>query len=210
MQGFGIDFEWTVYTAYDVTERPGPPREGLFSKAHVAWPRLVASGEPLTKKPLAIPNLYLRLAEAEPTIEGHKAFALKYGLLTNQKSEPNFYWREKVNGMRRLVAMVEDKAHWKIRNGRYVPYENPGSFTFRSVPDGETGEMTFNIVPTDLYAALVLQCVTHSASGAQIRTCKSCGSLFEAGGISGTRSHKTFCSDKCRYDFAHRSRRGKQ
>lgn len=38
-------------------------------------------------------------------------------------------------------------------------------------------------------------------------TCKSCGSLFEAGGASGTRSHKTFCSDKCLYDFAHRSRR---
>jgi hypothetical protein len=52
-----------------------------------------------------------------------------------------------------LVAMVEDKANWDIRDGRYVPYENPGSFTFRSVPNGETGEMTFNVVPKDLYAA---------------------------------------------------------
>jgi len=217
MQGFGIDFEWTVFTAYDVTESPRDFVLGLYSDLEVKrlgrtreGPRLVASGEPLTTRPLAIPNLYLRLAESEPTIEGHIAFAKKYGLLTNREWELISSWPGKVEGMRRLVAMVGDKAHWEIRDGRYVPYENPGSFTFRSVPDGETGEMTFNIVPRDLYAALVLQCFSHSASGAQIRTCKSCGSLFEAGGASGTRSHKTFCSDKCRYDFAHRSRRGKQ
>jgi hypothetical protein len=214
MQGLGIDFEWTVFTAYDVEEslrdqikelfrtekRLGKTREG---------PRLVASGEPLTTRPLSIPNLFLRLAESEPNVEGHKAFAKKYGLLTNQEWEPISCWPDKVKGMRGLVAMVEDKANWDIEDGRYVPYEHPVSFTFRSVPNAETGEMTFNVVPKDLYAALELQCFSHRASGAQIRMCKSCGSLFEAGGASGTRSHKTFCSNKCRYDFAHRSRRGK-
>ena len=215
MKGFGIDFEWTVFGAYNVKKPIEMLTYELFGKSKSS-PKpelgleLAASGEPLITKPLAIPELYLRLAESEPTVEGHIAFAKKYGLLTNRKSEPISCWPGKVEAMRKLVAMVEDKANWEIRDGRYVPYENPGSFTFRSVPNGETGEMTFNIVPKDLYAALVLQCVSHRASGAQIRTCKSCGSLFEAGGISGTRSHKTFCSDKCRYDFAHRSRRGKQ
>jgi hypothetical protein len=200
LQGFGIDFEWTVFAAYDVGKVPDP----MF----MYMPQLIGSGEPLTTRPLAIPNLYLRLAESEPTVEGHIAFAKKYGLLTDREWELTTRWEQRVQGMRRLVAMVEDKANWDIRNGRYVPYEHPGSFTFRSVPNSETGEMTFNVVPKDLYAALELQCFSHRASGAQIRMCKSCGSLFEAGGASGTRSHKTFCSDKCRYDFAHRSRRG--
>jgi hypothetical protein len=200
LQGFGIDFEWTVFAAYDVEELA----QLMFK------PRVIGSGEPLTTRPLAIPNLYLRLAESEPTVEGHIAFAKKYGLLANREWEFTSRWGREVQDMRRLVAMVEGKANWEIRDKRYVPYEHPVSFTFRSVPNGETGEMTFNVVPKDLYAALELQCFSHHASGGQIRMCKSCGSLFEAGGASGARSHKTFCSDKCRYDFNHRTRRGKQ
>jgi hypothetical protein len=218
MQGFGIDFEWTLFAAYDVKQSAQELFRRMFSERDLKrleigapeGPWLVASGAPLTTRPLDIPELYLRLAQSEPTIEGHKAFAKKYGLLTNRERDPISSWPDKVKGMRRLVAMVEDKANWEIRDGKYVPYENPGSFSFRSVPNSETGEMIFNVVPKDLYAALELQCFSHSASGAKIRMCKSCGSLFEAGGASGTRSHKTFCSDKCRYDFAHRSRRGKQ
>jgi hypothetical protein len=200
MKGFGVDFEWTVFAAYDVEELP----ELNFK------PRLIGSGEPLTTRPLGIPNLFLKLAASEPTVEGHLAFAKKYGLLSDRKWEFISRWERDVQRMRKMVEMVGDKTNWEIKHGRYVPYEHPVSFTFRSVPNGETGEMTFNIVPKDLYAALELQCFSHRASGAQIRMCKSCGSLFEAGGTSGARSHKTFCSDKCRYDYAHRSRRGKQ
>jgi len=189
-----------VFASYDVEELPD-----LIFK-----PRIIGSGQQLTKRPLAIPNLFPRLAESEPTVEGHIAFAKKYGLLTNRKWEFASHWERAVQGMRRLVAMVEDKANWEIRDGKYVFYEHPGCLTFRSVPDGLTGEMTFSVVPKDLYAALELQCFSHCASGAQIRACKSCGSLFEAGGTSGARSHRKFCSDKCRYDFAHCSRRGKQ
>jgi hypothetical protein len=72
--------------------------------------------------------------------------------------------------MRDLIALVEDKANWKIRNGKYVPYEHPSSFNFRFGPNGgETDEMTLSIVPNNLYNALVLQCVANHASGAKVR-----------------------------------------
>jgi len=153
----------------------------------------------------------LELAKVEPTLSGHKEFAKKYGLLTNREEELTSVWANLVRSMRDLIALVEDKANWQIRNGKYVPYEHPGSFTFRFGPTGgETDQMTLSIVPNNLYNALVLQCVSNHASGAQVRACKACGAPFEIGGGSGRRSHRAFCSDKCRFDFSHRNRRGKK
>ncbi len=174
-------------------------------------PSLVATGQPLKTRPLdQIPDLYLELAKAAPTLTGHREFAKKYGLLTNRQEEPTSVWANLVRSMRDLIAKVEDKANWKIRNGKYVPYEHPSSFTFRFGPNGgETNEMTLSIVPNKLYNALVLQCVSNHASGAMVRACKACGALFEIGGASGRRSHRAFCSDKCRFDFSHRNRRRK-
>ena len=185
------------------------PLAGLIKPA---GPSLVATGQPLITKPLdQFPDLYLELAKAEPTLTGHREFAKKYGLLTNREEEPTSVWSNLVRSMRDLIALVEDKANWKIRNGKYVPYEHPGSFTFRFGPNGgETDEMTLSIVPNNLYNALVMQCVSNHASGAKVRACKACGALFEIGGASGRRSHRAFCSDKCRFDFSHRNRKGKQ
>jgi hypothetical protein len=210
MEGFAIDFEWTVFADYSVEETPALPG-GSFLTEGPARPKLVASGEPLTTRPLAnFPELYLHLAKSEPTIEDHKVFATKYGLLTNREWEHTFDWADRVEGMRTLVALVKNKANWEIRNGKHISYEIPRSFALRFGPNGETGEITFSIVPGNLYVALMLQCISHRADGAQIRACKSCGSLFEIRGASGRRSHREFCSDKCRFDFNHRNRKGKQ
>ena len=209
MEGFGIDFEWTVFADYNVEETP-PIESPTPLVGGASIPKLVASGEPLTTRPLVnFPELYLHLAKSEPTVEGHKIFAKKYGLLTDREWEFTFYWTRSVENMRKLVMKVENTVNWDIRDGKYIPFELPRSFNLRFWPNGETGGMTFNIVPLNLGAALVLQCVSHRAAGAPIRACKSCGSLFEVGGDSGRRSHKEFCSDKCRFDFSHRNRRGK-
>jgi hypothetical protein len=226
MRGFNIDFEWTVFADYEVEEprvkkprveeppsiltgsRP-PVYTGPIIGEEDRPAFLVAKGKPLTTRPLeAFPELYLRLAEAEPTDVGHKKFAKQYGLLTDRKREASFDWERRVKGMRKLVAMIQDQANWPINSGKFVPYGLPRGFTLSFVPSAGTGELTLSIVPISLYAALILQCASHRASSGQVRACKSCGSLFEIGGDTGHRSHAEFCSPKCRFKFHHRNRRG--
>ncbi len=224
MQGFKIDFEWTVFAGYEV-EEPPPVRAGTTPipggiglppvytgplLGGASLPYLVAKGRPLTTRPLeAFPDLYLKFAEAEPTAAGHKSFAIKYGLLTDRKREASSDWEQRVKGMRKLVAMVQDQANWVIKNGKFVPFRLERSYELRFVPAAGTGELALSIVPISLYAALVLQCALHGAGSGQVRACKSCGSLFEIGGSSGRRSHAEFCTPKCRFDFNHRNRRRK-
>jgi hypothetical protein len=121
---FSVIYSARPLSAYDVKQSAQELFRRMFSERDLKrleigapeGPWLVASGAPLTTRPLDIPELYLRLAQSEPTIEGHKAFAKKYGLLTNRERDPISSWPDKVKGMRRLVAMVEDKANWEIRD----------------------------------------------------------------------------------------------
>jgi hypothetical protein len=223
MLGLKIDFTWAVFADYKV-EDPGPlplPEEGSEDDTLVGWamavtgydrgPELVASGNSIVTRPLdKFPDLYLRLAQAEPTVAGHKAFATKYGLLTARTSELTSLWVAQVEHMRKLIAMVRDKANWDVQDGRYAPYELPSSFSLRFRLNDETDEMSLSIAPNCLYVALALQCLAHCTGGAQIRSCKQCGLPFEIGGATGRRSHAEFCSPKCRFDFNHRNRKGKQ
>jgi hypothetical protein len=120
------------------------------------------------------------------------------------------YWANSVWNMRKLVAMMEKRENWEMREGKYVPYEFSNSLALRYDLNAETNSLSMHVVPKNLFIALALQCVSHRADGVQIRVCKSCGALFEAGGVSGRRFHAEFCSDKCRYQFNHRNRRKKQ
>lgn len=206
MQGVRIEFEWTKFPDYQVEKRPGTP--GSFI-SEACYDELVA-GSPeaaLKIKPLDLfPDLYLELAKAKP--DGHREFAKKYGLLTDERHESTSVWPQLVQNMSNLVAKVADKGSWTIRNGAYDPYELSAKFKLRFGPtDADAKKTALSIVPANLYNALVLQCVSSSAGGAEVRSCRACGYLFEIGGTSGHRSNRDFCSDKCRFAYSHRSRR---
>jgi hypothetical protein len=131
----------------------------------------------------------------------HLKFAKKFGLLTDRASEDTSYWPEAIERMRGLINL--DRANWMTRDGRYESYEVSRHFTLRFQPKG-TDEMELSVAPANLRAALTLQCLAHRAGGARTRSCKECGEVFEVGGASGSRSHKAFCSDSCRFNFNNR------
>jgi len=194
-----IDFEWRVYPNYRLERGNG------------SSPLVVGSGPPLSTRPSdQFPGLYLELANADRSDLGHLAFAKKYGLLTCEKMEPTDDWPKRVEAMSDLVKLVDDKRYWAIRKGRYSHQELRESFTLRYERDRNADEISLAIVPSQLFAALVLQCVSNRASGGRIRACKACGTAFEVGGTSGRRFHREYCSDKCRYEFAHRDRSVKE
>lgn len=209
MRGIRIDFEWVLFPDYRVEVSQGGPN-AMWSEFSVKY--LVASGPSqaaLKTNPLTKSDLYLDLAKAEPTEDGHLKFAKTHGLLTDPRKDSMYQWPELVRGMRDLVDLVAHEENWEIRDGQYVPQDVGNMrFTLRFSPI--TDGMALSIVPANLYQALLLQCVSSRASGAEIRPCKACGNLFEIGGASGHRSHREFCSDKCRFDFSHRSRRKRQ
>jgi hypothetical protein len=208
MDGIAIDFEWTQFSDYELCEDPAPwPGASLLKSIRVI--RLTGVGSPLTTRPLdQFRDLYLELAEADPTPSGHLKFAKKFGLLTDRKSEHTSVWPEAIERMRALIALAENRTNWTTQDGRYEPYVISRHFTLRFQPKGATDEMELSVAPANLRAALTLQCLAHRAGGAKIRSCKACGSLFEVGGASGRRSHADFCSDGCRFDYNNRRRKG--
>jgi hypothetical protein len=212
MQGMRIEFEWTRFADYGVEVRPGTPGSLLTEGSRELLAALGPPEAALKTRPLELSaDLYLELAKAKPTLEGHKEFAKRYGLLTDQQRDYVYEWPKLVENMRDLVTMVTNKEYWDVRGGSYVPYELPIKVALRFGPSSEDGSgMALSIVPTNLYNALVLQCVSNRATGAEVRSCKACGGLFEIGGSSGHRSNREFCSDKCRFTFNHRSRRKRQ
>jgi hypothetical protein len=215
VQAIRIEFEWTRFADYETEiERPGSAWSpgSLFTEASVEI--LVAVGTwdaALKTRPIEnVPDLYLQLAKANPTKRGHHEFAKKHGLLTHPQRDYAYEWPKLVESMHNLVELVSERKNWVIQDGKYAPYDLPVKFALRLVPScGETG-MALSVVPDNLYQALVLQCAFNHASGSEIRPCKACGTMFEIGGSSGRNSKREFCSDRCRYEFSHRSRRKKQ
>lgn len=204
-----VDFEWSQFPDYSFVE---PQPEPMKTAAHgYREASLVGRGNPLTIRPLdRFSDLYLQLANSDRSDHSHKEFAKKFGLLVNREREPSSVWESGVDDMRRLIELVKDNGNWGIENGKYVRREFLRSYSLQYGPEDESGEFTLSVVPANLYAALVLQCVSSRAGGAMVRSCKACRVLFQFGGASRRRSHRTFCSDKCRYEFNHRKRRDKQ
>jgi hypothetical protein len=210
LPAIGIDFDWVQFPSYELRVAQAHSRSTIADGTEVGA-RLIARGRPLRSRPLdQFPGLYLQLAAAVPTVAGHQAFAQKFGLLTDRRSETQFSWMRSVESMRNLVELASSKEKWKIKDENYVPYQIDGGFNFRFEPGPSGDEMKLSVVPINLYSALVFQCISHRSSGAKTRVCKVCHTLFEVGGTSGRRSHAEFCSDSCRYQFNHRNRSKKQ
>ena len=208
MQGLMIEFDWVKCADYRLEEAPGTPGTLL---SEIGRSELVGFGSRLVTRPIEqLPGLYLELAKSEPTLDGHVAFAKKYGLLTHRERESTTQWPELIDNVSKLITRIGNPTEWPIDGGKYIPYE-AGRFTLRFGPRGNRpDEIGTGIVPRNLYTALILQCVLSRSGGAEIRACKACGTLFEIGGNSGRRSHREFCSDKCRFDYSHRKREKKK
>ena len=208
MHGIQIEFEWTRFADYGVHVKPGTPGT-VISEASTKY--VIALGAPeaaLTTKPLEFAaELYLELAQASSTTQGHVEFARKHGLLIDQSKDSADQWPKAIERINHLIELTRSKEKWPIRDGKYEPLDIEKSFSLRMRASSNSSGVSLSIVPRNLYVALALQCVLHSSAGAQVRPCRACGKLFEIGGSSGNRSHKGFCSSKCRFDFNHRKRR---
>jgi hypothetical protein len=213
MLGLRVEFEWSVFPDYEIEPgEPGDPETFIGAGSNDRLIAVGSAGSGLRTRPLDMfPSLYIELAKAEPTIEAHKIFARKYGLMKNELEEDTFVWQECIKDVKELIATLSDKRKWEIRDGWYAPYEIRSGFKLQFVPtrDDENG-MDLTIVPNSLYCAIALQCLSNYAKGAKVRSCRSCGELFEIHGTSGRRSNREFCSDKCRFAFHHRARGKKQ
>jgi hypothetical protein len=211
MLGLRVEFEWSRFPDYELAPgEPGDP-DVFLSGSNDSLVAVGGVDSGLKIRPLDMfPTLYMSLAKSEPTIEAHKDFARKYGLLTNELEEDTYIWSERLKDMKDLVAMVSDRSRWSVRDGWFAPQEFVSGFKLRFVPrrDDENG-IDLTIVPNSLYSAIALQCLSSCAQGAKVHSCKSCGELFEIHGTSGRRSNRKFCSDKCRFAFNHRAREAK-
>jgi len=210
MQAITIEFDWVKFADYRVETTLGNPEGTLLEQ--VSTSRLVGFGPPLLSQPLKnFPSLYLELVKADKSTKGHVAFARKYGLLTRTEREDTDSWPVLIENMKNLLSRIGNLGSWPIENGEYVSYELENTFSLRYGPAiSEPNSFKLSVVPRNLYNALVLQCLASRAHGATIRCCKACGAPFEVGGSSGKRSHKEFCSDRCRFEFNHRDRKAKK
>ena len=212
MYGIGIEFDWAQFPDYILEELPLPPPDATLLLQAMRSTYVKGVGSPLTTRPLdQFPDLYLELEKADPSPAGHIAFAKKFGLLTDRQREGISVWPEAIQRMRELIALVRGRAKWTPRDGKYAPYEISSNFILHFKPkDNVPDEMQLSIAPRTLRMALTLQCLARRASGAIIRPCEACGSLFEVGGTSGHRAKRRFCSDSCRFDFNNRRKRAGQ
>jgi hypothetical protein len=190
------------------TEAPSGPRTAADTGTDTPT-YLRGCGVPLKTRPLDwFPDLYLQLRDADPSIEGHLSFARKYGLLSNINQEGLFEWQRRITEIREMIELISNQDKWKINNGIYVKH---GLHNAADLMLGRKlgGEIELTMVPRNLYAAIYLQCVSSVATGITLRSCKACGKDFQIGGDTRQRSNRRFCSDHCRFEFNHRSRRGK-
>ncbi|MDP3553070.1 hypothetical protein [Methylocystis sp.] len=208
MQAIEIDFQWGVFADYRAEpERTFSPeaRATTLLGSGSLGPTLAGEGQYLKTRPIdEFPDLYLKIATAEPTAPGHKDFAKTFGLLKDTNRESLWEFQRGVEQMKKLVHQVENRANWPIKDGHYLPYEIRRSFTLQFKPNLKSSSMTLSVIPINLWVAASLQCILSSASGTQIKSCKACGKPFEVGGASGARSHKETCSDKCRFEYSKR------
>jgi hypothetical protein len=78
----------------------------------------------------------------------------------------------------------------------------------RLVPGPRGGWPLLRLLPTTLYGAMELQLALSISSGADLRACRNCGTLFEAGGDSERTRKAQFCSDRCRMQHHYEERKG--
>ena len=210
-----IDFEWWQFPKYEFEDREVRPPPRILTAAEppegISKPSsyLCGRGASLKTRPLdEFPNLYLQLKEYDPSRESHLDFARKYGLLSDTRRESWYDWGNRLNELVKLVKSTLNQERWSKKNGSYVRRELPYSYNLQFYPT-ITGGIEFTMVPRSLFSAIYLQCVSSLATGVEIRSCKACGKAFQIGGDTGQRSNRRFCSDHCRFEFNHRSRRGK-
>jgi len=221
MTNFLIDFDWYVDDGgYElVPEKPPPEGERVHllsgTPAHI-----LRCGGPLRRyRPLEIHHqLYIELAQADPTPEGCVEFASKFGYLGHSGrnddhedlvgpgGESPVLWIENIKDLQNAVELwkagiLEDgwatRGEWKIANIDAVMKPAP--------PDGA---LRIHFRPRSLIGAIHLQLAQAATSGADVGTCEHCGLWFEMGPNGRKRGAKT-CSRMCQIDMNNQKRKTK-
>ena len=178
---------------------------------HVQGIRLVAVGDRvLIYKPLdEYPALFREFADLKCSPASIKAFANKYGLLTNDEAgAQRSTWYERIKRMRESVAL------WKKGKktgdlSEFIEMFNKGPRGISSiglVPTVDPERPDLHIVPRDLLAGMWLQFGQAVSANMQLKKCLQCPTWFAYGTGTGRRKSGLYCSDRCR-KAAHREQR---
>jgi hypothetical protein len=203
-----LEFEWPVDgSGYRVEKRTF--RAGGKSVAQ-DW-ILPKGGRIERRQPFAYDNmLYADFAALAETPAACLEFASKYGLLgltrhpgmdsvvrsKPEEGESLPHWYGLIRRMRTLVEQWHEDARKLVAEG---PRElTVNDIAARLVPGGRGKGPVLSLLPTTLYGAMELQLALAVSAGAELRACRNCGTLFEAGGESERNLKAQFCSDRCR------------
>lgn len=201
-----IEFEWSRDSAgYHIETRQYPEimREGIGLLAlppdtPTEYECVVPNGGPPEYyRPLdEEPSLFAILAATEPTPEGIKGFAEKYGFLAKAESVQPIDWVDYIEGMRSIVDALQDGNYQGIADAFNESGDDDLSIKFNFMHG--RNRPVLHLAPQTLMAALWLQVAQHVSSDRELRMCLHCGTGFVFG--SGTRRRRSghYCSDRCR------------
>ena len=197
-----INFEWERDSAgYRVETRHFRAIEGgLLSTGAHDRDYVVANGGPPTRyRPFDDErSLFAILVKTEPTAEGIKSFAEKFGFLWHTKdgtADP-LDWREPIEGMRSVVDALMRGDLQSIANAFNDAQVGDLIIRFGSIHGRNQPVLYFT--PPTLLSALWVQAAQHVSGGHSLRQCLHCGTAFVFGSGTGRRRSGHYCSDRCR------------
>ena len=154
------------------------------------------------------PALFMEFAHTEQTPEGVKAFADKYGLLSERREmgdEPLYEWYKEIRRMRGGIEFWDQNR----KRGDLVPLVEAFNRRRRIRVEvvlkksGDPSRASLHITPDYLLSAMWLQFAQSVSTNAHLRCCAWCPTWFVFGTGTGRRKSAHYCSDKCR-KAAHR------
>jgi hypothetical protein len=214
-----LEFEWPVDTSgYRVEKRTFRPSGGRKPTAQ-DW-IMPKGGRVERRQPFAYQKmLYADFAGLAETPAACLDFASKFGLLGLTRhpgidaavrskageGESLLTWYGLIRTMRAQMELWQD-------DPRKLVAEGPRDLTVndiaaRLVPGGRGKGPLLSLLPTTLYGAMELQLALAVSAGAELRGCRNCGTLFEAGGESERNRKAQFCSDRCRMEHHYNLRK---
>jgi hypothetical protein len=207
-----IDFKWSKARAYEWADAAGERILRPVGIRRDPFEPFKIEGEKA---------LYIRFSQLDGTEKSCLGFAAAYGPLTEElpnKAETLKGWKreiQKMNGMMRMLGANDATPGGMMRtkSGRPVVAPLP-SISVTLVPgpvqaDGSFGRPKMLLGPKNLIDAMYLQLGKFIAVDGILRTCKQCGTWFEAGATDGRRSLAVFCEEKCenRFHYLERAKR---
>ena len=155
------------------------------------------------------PALFHEFADLKCSPSSVKAFADKYGLLTDDEAGAQMStWNERIKRMRRAVALWDKgKKTGDLSELIEMFNEGPRGISFIGLaPTVAPERPALHITPRHLLAGMWLQFGQAVSANMQLKRCLQCPTWFAYGTGTGRRKSGLYCSDRCR-KAAHREQR---